>query len=1041
MCLAPPADHRRRGRAGRTPRRALALLALAWVVAAGRAGAQEIPAERPRARPPSMLTGRAEWEKSADLFRHLAVPPAPPLLPDEALKTFRVAAGYRLELVAAEPLVQNPVFFEFDPDGRIWVVEYQGYMLDVQGRGEGDPICRVVVLEDTDHDGRADKSTVFLDRLVMPRSLSFVPGGILLQEPPKVWFCADADGDLRCDRRTEVGTLGVAGNPQHTANGLRYGIDNWLHSADGPVRHRWRDGRLIAEATGHRGQFGVSFDESGRFITCRESSALHMDLIPAEYLVRNRHLAQLTARGGRGYSGTDVNLARDAQQVYPIRVTPGITLGARELRPDGRLRTYTIASGACFYDGDQYPEDAHGNVFVPEAGGHLIGRLKLTPGIRPVASRFHPEEQEFLASTDERFRPVNARVGPDGALYVADLYRGIIEHVIFMVPWISDQIRDRRLDTGQGMGRLYRVVRTDRPIERRPPGLSRATTAELIGHLGAATGWWRLTAQRLLVERADPAAVPGLEALVRTDDRPLARLHALWTLDGMERLSPAVKLAALADPDERVRAAAFRLCERGLDPAGDAALRDHLARAADDPSERVRLQATLTASALTGDDALPLLARLARSADDPLFPIAALTGRQDREGELLQHLLATAGAAAGSPRERALVDFVAQCVLEARSSDAAMALLDVLSATSPPAWQRETLLQALSAYAATLRRNTPPLPLPRAPQGLVALARGPDAATRQTAYRVLELFTWPGVAVASLAGAETSPLSPAQRARLERGRETYAALCAACHQPHGGGAASLAPPLAGSDWVEGAPERLVRVVLHGLYGPVQVNGQTWNLAMPGLGGAPGMDDEKVAGVLTYIRRAWGNAADPVSPALVREVRAASGQRTLPWTDAELQELGGTAAAVTPSPVAVQRPAASGEIVLPAREARVFGQRLGYRPALDVLAPWTVAEDMVEWRVELPAAGKYEVLVTLAADATSAGDFYVVETESGRVRGEVRATGDYATFQEQPAGELALRAGVNRVLLRPDGPLTKELADVRGVRLVPLRARP
>src|ERR1043166_3614335 len=167
-------------------------------VVAAVAHAQSVPAERPRARPPSMLTGRAQWEKGAEMLQRLNAPPAPPLSPEEALKTFRVAPGYRLELVAAEPMVQNPITFEFDPDGRIWVVEYQGYMRDLKGTGEGDPICRVVVLEDTDGDGRADKSPVFLDKLVMPRSLSVVKGGVLVQEPPKIWFCEDTDGDRRC---------------------------------------------------------------------------------------------------------------------------------------------------------------------------------------------------------------------------------------------------------------------------------------------------------------------------------------------------------------------------------------------------------------------------------------------------------------------------------------------------------------------------------------------------------------------------------------------------------------------------------------------------------------------------------------------------------------------------------------------------------------------------------------------------------------------------------------------------------------------------
>lgn len=447
--------------------------------------AQSVPAERPRARPPSALTGWAEWEKGEELLKHLKVPPAPPLQPAEEMKSFRLATGYRIELVATEPMVQNPIFFEFDPDGHIWVVEYEGYMRDLDGEGEGDPICRVVVLEDIDGDGRADKSTVFLDRLVMPRSLALVEGGVLIAEPPRLWFCQDTNGDFRCDRKVEVARYGVAGNPQHTANGLRHGIDNWLHSADWPKRHRWSNGRLVEEETIHRGQFGVTFDETGRFMTCYENSALHADLIPAAYLLRNPNFLKVWERGGsdRGLFGVNVNIARAAQEVFPIRPTPAVTLGALELRDDGRLRTYTIVAGTCYYDGHQFPDNAHGNVFVPEAGGHLIGRLRLTGGIAPETARFYPAEQEFLASTDERFRPVNARVGPDGALYIADMYHGIIEHQIFMVPWLTKQIRERHLDEGNDLGRIWRVAYESKPIDRHLPRLSQASSSELVSLL------------------------------------------------------------------------------------------------------------------------------------------------------------------------------------------------------------------------------------------------------------------------------------------------------------------------------------------------------------------------------------------------------------------------------------------------------------------------------------------------------------------------------------------------------------------------------
>lgn len=991
-----------------------------------------IPKERPRARPPSALTGLAEWEKGAELLKRIKVPPAPPLSPEDALKTFRLAPGYRLELVAAEPMVQNPISFEFDPQGRIWVVEYQGYQRDVAGTGEGDPICRVVVLEDTNADGRADKSTVFLDKLVMPRSISFVKGGVLLQEPPNVYFCEDTDGDLRCDKRAPVGRMGVAGNPQHTANGLRYGIDNWLHNSDLAKRHRWVDGRLIEEDTMYRGQFGASFDETGRYFCNYENSALHQDLIPAHDLVRNANLSRLAART-RGFTGVNVNIARGAQEVYPIRVTPLITLGAQELRDDGRLRTYTIACGPCYYDGDQFPEDARGNVFIPESGGHLVGRLKLTSGVHPQASRFYPAEQEFLASTDERFRPVNARVGPDGALYLADMYRGIIEHAIFMVPWISDQVRERRLDTGLDMGRIYRVVAENRPLDRAAPRLAQAGTADLVRHLGHPNGWWRLTAQRLLVEQRDPAAPPLLQELALRGSQALGRLHALWTLDGLGALDAGTKFAALEDTDERVRAAAIRLCEHGLDAARQSALLTQLTDVTEDPSEIVKLQATLTLGSLDLPDTLPLLARLA-AGRGRLFETAALTRLEGRELEFLHLLLANPeNTPAGS-----LVTLAAQCVVMEADPRRVTALLSLLEqAHDTSAWQRDALLAALTELAPKGAAGKP-LALPREPAVLARLTRGTDPGLRRKGYLLMDMFTWPGAAPLAASGVDVAALTPAQKRRVEEGRIAYSMLCAPCHQPAGTGAPNVAPPLAGSDWIAGPPGRLARIALHGLYGPVQVNGETWNLAMPGLGAGGLLDDEKLAGILSYVRGAWGNTAGPVEPALIAKVRAETRDRTLPWTAAELSSIAGETPARSAAAAPPLKPAANGELILPARQAAVFAQRLAYRPALDVLAPWTVAEDIAEWRVEVPRGGAYEVSVTLAADEASAGDQFMLETDGSSATGTVPSTGGYSTFREVPAGTIQLKPGVNRLLLRPRGPLKQELADVRGVRLAPVK---
>ncbi len=1006
----------------RTQKPMRTLLACLFTIILGSASvsAQVVPKERPRTRPASALTGWAEWERGEEMLRRIKVPPAPILTAEEEMKTFKVAPGYRVELVASEPLVHNPIFFEFDPDGRLWVVEYQGYMRDLAGTGEGDPICRVVVLEDTDGDGRMDKSTVFLDHLVMPRSFAFVKGGILLQEPPKLWFCEDTDGDLRCDRKTEAGLLGVAGNPQHTANGLRYGIDNWLHSADWPRKHRWRDGKISGEYTIQRGQFGVTFDETGRFFSCYENRALTGDEIPAEYLMRNPSLQKVFLRGGgdRGAFGVNVDLSKQAQEVFPIRVTPAVTLGALELRDDGRLRTYTIASGVCCYDGHQFPGDARGNFFVPESGGHLIGRLVLPPGVAPQATRFYPPEQEFLASTDERFRPVNARVGPDGALYIADFYHGIIEHVIFMVPWLAKQIKERHLDEGNDLGRIWRVVAEDRPLGRKPPKLSTATAAELVKTLAHPNGWHRITAQRLLVERNDTSTLPALRDAVKSAE-PLAQLHALWTLDGLGTLDAATRLAALKSADERVRAAAIRLCERDPSPAALAALAPHVA----DPSEAVRLQLALTLGAFRDPQASALLDTLLARDTHPLFCTAAASGLAGRELEFLTARLCGSEGGGVNP---ALVSLLAQCVFEELQPARIGALIDLFGKL--PAARTAQRAALLNVFANA--RPTKPFVLDREPRALTSLLRAPDRNSASAAQRALSALTWPGAEATKTLTPDAPPLNAEQQRLVDAGREMYATICAACHQPHGGGSAGVAPPLAGSDWVSGPPERLARVVLHGLYGPVEINGQRWNLHMPGLGAFDLMTDEKIAGVLSYVRRAWGNTAAPVEPALIASVRKETAARTFPW---RAEELGfQNAVRAEPDPI---KPAANGEIILPARLATIYGQKLGYRPSLDVLAPWCVKDDAAGWSVEVAAGSRYEVFVTLAADTASASNHFRVETEGGHTIAAVVSSGGFHRFHEVSAGKLTLHAGVNRILMRPESALRQELADVRALRLV------
>jgi mono/diheme cytochrome c family protein/glucose/arabinose dehydrogenase len=936
-----------------------------------------IPSDRPRARPASALTGWADWEKGEELLKRIQVPPAPVLSAEDEAKTFNLAPGYRAELVACEPMVQCPIFFEFDPEGRIWVVEYQGYMRDVQGSGEGDPICRVVVLTDENGDGKADKSTVFLDKLVMPRSFAFVKGGILLQEPPKLWFCADEDGDLRCDERTQVGTMGVGGNPQHTANGLRRGIDNWLHCADWPHRYQWKNGKLIDEPTLHRGQFGVTFDETGRFISCYENSAMHMDLLPAEALMRHPNLAKLAQRGGRGSFGVNVNVAKDAAECFPIRVTPAVTLGALELRDDGRLRTYTIVSGTCFYDGDQFPPEMQGNVFVPDSAGHLVGTLKFDGSTQPHATRFFPPEQELIASTDERFRPVNARVGPDGALYIADMYHGIIEHVIFIVPWLTKQIAERKLHEGNDHGRIWRIVH-EKGAKR-----EKGSDGDLVKMLGHPNGWQRNTAQRLLVERGEDIGDPN------RFETPLHRLHALWTLEGMGKLTPTHLQKAARDADPRVRAAAARL-------GAEIVLKD-------EPDPSVRLHALLSPKSL------PAIAEHLTRHEDDLSRIAAMTTIHGEEIALLEMLLKWPQSTAHRVETLKLLSQLA-CM-----DGKAEVILAKMAETA--IWQREALLDGFLASQAKVTMKAKPAFWDE-------MASNRDIAARERLQKLRAALNWPGADVLPIT---TRNLSEAAKKQIERGAAVYQSVCGLCHQPTGYGVPNVAPPLAESSWVTGEPERLIRIALHGLYGEIEVNGQKWNLAMPGQGMNPLLDDAKLADVLSYIRNAWGNEASVIEAAQVADVREQTKDRKMPWTaDTLLQvDLHGEKAI---------QPDTEGVLLLPASVAKTYGQKLAYRPSLDVLAPWRIETDVAEWTIQIPADAEYEVLVTLAADDASAGDSYVIEAESTSLKATVKSTGGYESFAGQSAGTIKLKAGVQKLLLRPDGALKQELADVRAVKL-------
>ncbi len=804
------------------------------------------------------------------------IPPSPPLTPEQAHKAFTVAPGYRVELVAAEPLVRHPTVLQFAPDGRLWVVEMTGYMEDFDGTTEDQPKGAVVTLADTDGDGRMDKRTVFLDNIILPRALVLHRDGVLVGAPPHLWFCRDTDGDGRADEKTEVAAdFGVRvdpsrpqlANPERAPNALLWGHDGWLYVGAMTARFRPDEGRWIRETSNFRGQWGLAQDDYGRLYSNNNSDFLRVDVVNSGYLLRNPNLGRTT--------GLNTKAAAE-QTVWPARVNPGINRGYRpEMLRDFRLKECTAACGPWVYRSDLFPADAYGNAFICEPAGNLVKRLVLKPdeaGL--VKGTPYYDQKEFLASTDERFRPVNALTGPEGALYLVDMHHGVIQHRISLTSYLRKQGESRGLIAPHGMGRIWRVV----PEGRAPAVLAKLSALsprELIAELGSGNEWRRETAQRLIVESGDRSLVPALTAFGAQASSPMGRVHALWAQHGLKSADWTLVDACLTDADPRVRAAALRVSEPLVSGERRA---DVLARwnqmAAVEAVPEVQLQLILSmgeARALPVDLAAARLAQ--RAAGLLAAQDAFISGLAGRELEVMEAVLKDAAS-----YSKTLPAALLRCVFAERKPERVARALAVIGA-QPLRSTQVTLLGSLAVHPTVTAKR--PVALPEAPKALLKFLASKDATTLKAANAVKSILTWPGKPGA-VAGPK--PLSNEEARLFDLGRQTYAGLCAACHQPTGKGQEGLAPPLAESEWVLGDPETVTKIVLHGLRGPVKVKGVQYSLDMPAAGF---LTDEQVAGVLTYIRREWDHEASPVTPDFVAKVRLANARRSDAWTAPEL----------------------------------------------------------------------------------------------------------------------------------------------------------
>ena len=809
-------------------------------------------------------------------------PPPEPLLPEQEIKTFRVQPGFRVELVACEPMVEDPIAMSFDVRGRIWVVEMRGYMHDMEGTGEDQPTGKIKILESTRGDGTYNKVTTFLDHLVMPRAVLPVRGGALVGEPPNLWYyreSAEGKAGQKTLIASDFGTRG--GQPEYLANSPTVGLDNWIYCTNYPHRLRFQGGKWVLGPMEAHGQWGLTQDDYGRLYFNYNEDLLRANFLPAFYFLRNPNWS--------GSAATNVQVMHD-QTVWPSHPTPGVNRGYQPgiLRDDGTLRACTANCGPMVYRGDLFPKNFYGNVFICEPAGNLIKRVILGESRGIISAQNAYYGSEFLASTDERFRPVNLTVGPEGALYVVDFARGVLEHERFITNYLARNIKDRHLELPIHRGRIFRIV----PEGSKPkPFKMPQDNDALVKCLSHPNGWVRDMAHRLLVERHDFDAIPSIQKLAASRPDPLVRLRALWTLEGMNQIDMPAAVAALSDTDGHVRAAGVRFCEPYLIPATRSQILPELFKLVGDPDVNVHLQLLLTLSAVADSQAESAVISLLEPSDrvdSALARDCALSGLWGREMDFLQLLMKDSRWERQSPQRSNVISALSRCVLaQHRAGDVARLVQLAAGQSESLRWRQKAILAGVNLRPSGPVRRLPKLIyLDSEPVGLPALLTSEDRTVNQLASDVDGHLAWPGKPGVPPAP-KVDPLSSAQQAMFDHGKQVFTMVCAACHQPTGLGQGGLAPPLVDSEWLLGPPVRPIRIVLNGLSGPIKVDGVEFNLEMPAVGT---LSDEDIAAVLTYARREWDHTASPVDTRSVSQVRAQTRTRPGSWTAEELLQV-------------------------------------------------------------------------------------------------------------------------------------------------------
>ncbi|MDT0539416.1 c-type cytochrome [Croceitalea sp. P059] len=443
------------------------------------------------------------------------------------LSSYQIEKGFYLDALAAEPLIDAPIALSFDNSGGMWVLEMTGYMQSLEGINEEAPIGRIVILEDKDNDGVIDHSKVFLDNLKLARALAHINGGLLYAEPPFLYF-TQINTDMTPGKTTIVdSTYAVGGNVEHQPNGLLVNIDNWIYSAKASKRYRLKDDNWIIENTSFRGQWGISSDDTGRLLYNDNSNQIRGDWVTPNLLNQNPAFQPKLAIGN--------NLVSN-QNVYPLTAT-AVNRGylPNMLHEDGKLKRFTSACGPVYLEGTSFPDDYQSNVMVCAPEANLIKRNILDFNKLKITGRQAWMGKEFISSSDEAFRPVNLYNGPDGAMYIVDMHKGIIQHKTYMTSYLRENYIKKGLDTIVGMGRILKV--SNKKQLHKNIDLSVLKPLNLIDSLSSKNIWIRNRAQQLLISRKDISIADQLFQVVENGDSEVSKLHALYVLEGLQKLS------------------------------------------------------------------------------------------------------------------------------------------------------------------------------------------------------------------------------------------------------------------------------------------------------------------------------------------------------------------------------------------------------------------------------------------------------------------------------------------------------------------------